>query len=279
MDWRTPCIKPVVLAMLVAGATFGGETGSITAAQAASEVVVAGASGPAGSMAGIAFNLAAASSTWIYGASTADGKVFVMDTANHQTLYSFGAEKGILTPDDVVVASNGDIYYTETLSGFVGRIVLGSSPPATTFTVPVNNPFTNFIPLPNSLALSDDETHLYVGSCFAPPPFPNLIYDINLVTGSVVPVSGPGGQVSLPSCSLNGMKYRNGFLYGAQTVTGDILRVGPVTTPGQALVAPIVAGLLFSSVCGASTGISSIRARWRSTRRAGSTSPTPTPTS
>ena len=178
MDWGRPHITfvashitSVVLITLAAAAAIDVST---AAATLPSEVVAVGTSGPAGSMGGIAFNRAAPSSTWIYGASTADGKVFVMDTVTKQGVYSFGAEKGILTPDDVVVASNGDIYYTDTLSGFAGRIVLGANPPASTVMVPVNNPFTNFIPLPNSLTLSDDETHLYVGSCFAPPPFPNF---------------------------------------------------------------------------------------------------------
>ena len=251
MDWRRH-LEFVVLIMLVAGAIIGvDETGSLAAAQAASEVVVAGTNGPAGSMAGIAFNRAAPSSTWIFGASTADGKVFVMDAATSQTVYSFGFEKGIFTPDDVVVASNGDIYYTNTLAGFAGRIVLGANPPATTVSMPVNNPVTNFIPWANSIALSDDETHLYVGSCFAPPPFLNLIYDIDLTTGQVSPVTGLNGTpVSFPSCSLNGMKYRNGYLYGAQTVTGDILRIGPVDAPSQAVVVPIVAGALSQATCG-----------------------------
>ena len=254
MDWGRPHITfvashitSVVLITLAAAAAIDVST---AAATLPSEVVAVGTSGPAGSMGGIAFNRAAPSSTWIYGASTADGKVFVMDTVTNQGVYSFGAEKGILTPDDVVVASNGDIYYTDTLSGFAGRIVLGANPPASTVMVPVNNPFTNFIPLPNSLTLSDDETHLYVGSCFAPPPFSNFIYDIDLTTGQISLVRGPDGTpVSLPSCSLNGMKFRNGFLYGAQTVTGDILRIGPVNVPSQAVVLPIVAGALGQSVC------------------------------
>src|SRR5262245_20237080 len=101
-----------------------GLVGSITAVLATSPIVVLASCGPAGCMGGIAFNVAAPSSTWIYGASTADGKVFIVDAVTGQTVHSFGAEKGILTPDDVVVAANGDIYYTDTLSGFAGRIVL-----------------------------------------------------------------------------------------------------------------------------------------------------------
>ena len=61
-----------------------------------------------------------------------------------------------------MIASNGDIYYTDTLAGFAGRIVLGPNPPASTVMVPVT---TSLIPLPNSIALSADERHLYVGSC------------------------------------------------------------------------------------------------------------------
>ena len=255
MDLRTLRIRAVGLVIL-AGSAAGNvhDTDALAAAPAARAVVLTGSSGPAGSVGGIALNLAASSSSWLYGVSTVDGKVFIVDTATRQEVYSFGIEKGILTPDDLVIASNGDIYYTDTLAGFAGRIVLGPNPPASTVMVPVTNPVTSFIPLPNSIALSADERHLYVGSCFAPPPFPNLIYDIDLVTGTVSPVRGPAGNpVSLPSCSLNGMRYRNGFLYGAQTVTGDILRVGPVDVPLQAQVAPVVAGQLTLPLCGGST--------------------------
>ena len=211
--------------------------------------VVHGSSGPAGSLGGLALNLVAPSSRWIHSASPTDGRVFIVDATTGREIHAFGAEKGIQVPVNLAVAANGDIYYTDLFAGFVGRIVLGASPPASTVMVPVTNPAAAFIPLPYAIALSDDETHLYVGSCFAPPPIPNLIYDIDLATGTVSPVSGPGGPVGLPRCSFGGMTYRDGFLYGAQSVTGDILRVGPVDVPFQAQVSPVAPGQLTLSQC------------------------------
>ena len=174
--------------------------------------VVHGSSGPAGSLGGLALNLVAPSSRWIHSASPTDGRVLIVDATTGREIHAFGAEKGIQVPVDLAVAANGDIYYTDLFAGFVGRIVLGASPPASTVMVPVTNPAAAFIPLPYAIALSDDETHLYVGSCFAPPPIPNLIYDIDLATGTVSPVSGSGGPVGLPRCSFGGMTYRDGFL-------------------------------------------------------------------
>ena len=197
-----------------------------------SEIIITGSSGPAGSMGGIALNKADASGTQIYGVSTADGKVFILDTTIGQTLNVFGLERGIVTPDDLVVASNGDIYYTDTLGGFVGKIDA-----ATTVMTPLNNLVTQPLFLVNSIALSEDELHLYVGVCFF-QGVPNFIwhFDLSTVPPIVTPLQDGLGQPLTfgASCSLNGMDYRDGYLYGAQTVTGDIFRVGPLNVPGQA---------------------------------------------
>ena len=91
--------------------------------------------------------------------------------------------------------------------------------------------------LVNSIALSDDETHLYAGVCYF-QGVPNLIFDFDLTTSppTVVPLSDANNAPMTfgPSCAMDGMDYRAGYLYGPQIVTGDIFRVGPLDTPGQA---------------------------------------------
>ena len=216
-----------------------GESHTALAQTRISDTVVSGSSGPAGSVGGIALNQADTSGSKVYGVSTTDGQVFVLDTATGQTLGAWGIEKGILTPDDLVVSSNGTIYYTDTLGGFVGRIVpdLDPGPPDNTVMTRLNNPQTQPLFLVNSIALSDDETHLYAGVCFF-EGVPNLIYDFNLTT-SPLTITPLADQNNIPitfgaGCSLNGMDYRAGYLYGPQITTGDIFRVGPLDTPGQA---------------------------------------------
>ena len=215
-----------------------GESHTALAQTRISETVVSGSSGPAGSIGGIALNQADTSGSRVYGVSTTDGQVFVLDTATGQTLSAWGIEKGILTPDDLVVSSNGTIYYTDTLGGFVGRIVPDPdpAPPDNTVMTRLNNPQTQPLFLVNSIALSDDETHLYAGVCFF-EGVPNLIYDFNLTTLPLT-ITPLADQNNIPitfgaGCSLNGMDYRAGYLYGPQIATGDIFRVGPPTRRGR----------------------------------------------
>ena len=211
-------------------------SGTALAQTGISDVVVSGSSGPAGSMGGIALNKADTAGSRLHGVSTTDGKVFVLDTATGQTLSVWGIEKGILTPEDLVVASDGSIYYTDTLGGFVGKIIPDTdpAPPDSTVMIRLN---TAPLFLVNSIALSDDETHLYAGVCYF-QGVPNLIFDFDLTTSppTVVPLSDANNAPITfgASCALDGMDYRAGYLYGPQIVTGDIFRVGPLDTPGLA---------------------------------------------
>lgn len=74
-----------------------GESHTALAQTRISDTVVFGSSGPAGSMGGIALNQTGTSGSRVYGVSTTDGQVFVLDTATGQTLSAWGIEKGILT--------------------------------------------------------------------------------------------------------------------------------------------------------------------------------------
>ena len=75
-----------------------GESHTALAQTRISDIVVSGSSGPVGSMGGIALNQADTSGRRVYGVSTTDGQVFVLDTATGQTLSAWGIEKGINNP-------------------------------------------------------------------------------------------------------------------------------------------------------------------------------------
>lgn len=206
-----------------------------------SQTIIGGTGGPAGAVNGIALN---SDRSRLYGVSTADDRLFVLDAHTGSTLAVFGAANGIFAPDDVVVSSTGDIYMSDTLAGFVVKLPAGAGPftQVVRLPAPPNTPL--FAPLINSIVLSDDETHLYAGVC-SNPQIPNLLYDFNLASNTASVVEGPDHQPLTfgLGCSIGGITYSNGYLYGAQLVDGTIYRVGPFD---QARVSPqahvVVAG-------------------------------------
>lgn len=80
--------------------------------------------------------------------------VFVMDTDTGKILKKY-TDPLITGPDDVTIAKDGSIYFTDIFSGNIGKI----SPTGEVSLV------VNLGPWVNSIRLSPDETKLYVGHC------------------------------------------------------------------------------------------------------------------
>jgi sugar lactone lactonase YvrE len=199
-------------------------------------VIIQGSSGPVGSVNGIDFDQFHPNKKRLFGASTVDSKVFVIDPQNGKTIDEFGPELGLLGPDDVAVGPDGAIFFTDTLGGYVGKI----DPVTRTMTK-----VSGFVPLPlvNSIAFSTAGDHLYAGQCFLPPstppapqlppPFTNGLWEIDQ-TGTVPPrfITDQLG----PFCSVNSFDYKDGHIYGPQIITGQILRVDPATGAFEVVV-------------------------------------------
>ena len=142
-----------LLASLIVGAALA-SLGST--AEAGSNRILKGSSGPAGSVTGIDFNRFVADGK-LYGVSTVDSKIFVLDAATGDTVYVAGPAGLVIGPDDLAVGSDGYVYYTDTLGGFVGRL-----DPATDATVRLAS-----LPLVNSIR--SDRRHAPVRRSVLPP--------------------------------------------------------------------------------------------------------------
>ena len=202
-----------LLASLIVGAALA-SLGST--AEAGSNRILKGSGGPAGSVTGIDFNRFVADGK-LYGVSTVDGKIFVLDAATGDTVYVAGPAGLVIGPDDLAVGSDGYVYYTDTLGGFVGRL-----DPATDATVRLAS-----LPLVNSIRFSTDGTRLFAGQCFLQPPFTNGLYEIDFQHPGAAPqlITDSFGLF----CSLNSFDYHDDHIYGPQVITGQIFRVDPNT--------------------------------------------------
>lgn len=183
------------------------------------DTVIPGTSSPAGSINGIALSKFQADGGKLYCTSTVDSKIFILNSYTGAVLDVFDKTMGLLGPDDLFVDHFGNIYYTDTLGGFVGYI----DTEARTMT-PVTTP--GQYRLINSITMSDDKKHIYAGVCFNELA-PNAFIDIDLWNHTVTSLPLDFGF----GCSVNGIAYQGGYVYGAQSITGFIYRVGPFNQP------------------------------------------------
>lgn len=186
------------------------------------KTIIEGTNGPVGSVNGIDFNKFNANDNKLYGVSTVDGKIFSIHSATGKTIDVFGLTEGVIAPDDIAVGPNGDIYYTDTLTGQIKKI----DPVTRQSTVITSN-----LPLINSIRFSTDGNHLYAGQCFNVGG-QNGLWEIDL--------SGNGNNRLISDtldtspllgslCSLNSFDYKNGFIYGPRIFKGDVVRVNAET--------------------------------------------------
>lgn len=123
-------------------------------------------------------------------------------------------EDGVVFPDDLIVASNGDIYWTNIGAGVVFKTTPGGA------SVPLAE-----VPSANPITLSEDETRLFAAGCYGAPPANNNFVEIDPINGGVINTL----RSDVPGCASNGMSWNDGFLYSPQPFEDRILRIDPDT--------------------------------------------------
>jgi sugar lactone lactonase YvrE len=149
---------------------------------------------------------------WV--ASVFGATITKIDPESGTVLDQLTAEDGVGFPDDVVVATNGDIYWTDIAFG-------------TVFKKPAGDPaFPLFAPgglnSANPLTLSEDETRLFAAGCYGGAPG-NSFVEIDIDTGAFLNTY----RENVPGCASNGMSWFDGFLYSPQPFEDRILRINP----------------------------------------------------
>ena len=140
----------------------------------------------------------------VYAASVIGNEITVHDPRTGKVLDRIGPERGVLGPDDLVIADDGTIYWTELLAGNVGMLR-----PDGTFR-------TQFVaPGVNPITLSDDG-RLFVARDF----LGNGLYELD-------PELVDPPQVIIPDLvGFNGMDFGpDGLLYGPLFFGGAIARI------------------------------------------------------
>jgi sugar lactone lactonase YvrE len=157
-------------------------------------------------------------------ASLAGREIVAMDTRTGRVVDRHGPDAGVQAPDDVTFGPDGSLYWTDLLTGEVGR-----REPDGTVTKQLVAPGMN------PIAFSDDG-RLFVAQAF----FGNGLYELdpNLVAAPTVVIPDSGER----ALGLNGMDFGpDGKLYAPQPFLGRIVRIDVDT----AAVTPIAEGLAF----------------------------------
>lgn len=165
----------------------------------------------------------------ILAASVLGDEITVHDPATGEILDRIGPERGVHGPDDVVVAPDGTIYWTEILAGNVGLLA-----PDGTFRTQALSPGVN------PIALSDDG-RLFVSHDF----IGKGLYELD------PQLLDPATPILPDLENLNGMEFGpDGLLYGPLFFEGSIVRIDvDAAMPGPEVVAEglrVPAGVSFS---------------------------------
>lgn len=120
--------------------------------------------------------------------------VYVMDTATGAILKTYRHPTLLSGPDDVTIAKDGTIYYTDIFSGIVGKI--NTATDEVTLVAQLK-------PWVNSIRLNPDETKLYVGHCIGD----DRMTEIELKTGKIRIVAENVGWPNSSSFGPDGHYY------------------------------------------------------------------------
>jgi sugar lactone lactonase YvrE len=163
----------------------------------------------------------------LYIASVFGGAIHIMDTRTGKILKTLGKEEGVDGPDDVEVAPNGDIYYTDILQGNICRRDINGAVTKQHIATGVN-----------SIAISKDG-RVFVGMAVLGDSLYEV--DCNLKKQPRL-ISGPRGQ-------FNGSDFGpDGRLYTALDLAGKIISTNvdadnPATIELESDIKTVVAGL------------------------------------
>ncbi len=146
----------------------------------------------------------------LYVASVNGQEIVVMNKNNGKIIKRFGPEKGVLGPDDLVFGPDGTLYWTDILTGFVGRMTPDGQQLGYQFVAPGVNP----------IAFSEDG-RLFVALDFLGDGLYEL--DPNLVDPPRAIISCPTGF-----CLgfFNSFDFgADGGLYGPLFALGQVIRM------------------------------------------------------
>lgn len=162
----------------------------------------------AGSTNGISF----APDGTLYVANVFGATITQIDPESGEVLSRLTAADGVFFPDDVFVADDGTIYWTEIAVGLVYKKPVGQ--PAFPL-AEVNSA--------NPLVLTDTN-RLFAAGCYGGPAG-NSFVEIDPVMGGIVnTLFGP-----VDDCASNGLSWNDGFLYSPQPFKDEIWRIDPDT--------------------------------------------------
>src|SRR6056297_2094314 len=157
----------------------------------------------------------------VHVASVGGDEITVHDPKSGRILDRIGPMRGVNGPDDVFITSDGTIYWTEILTGFVGMLK-----PDGTFRR------QEVAPGVNPITMSDDESRLFVNQLFLGQGFWELDPDLE------------DEPVLLNAdLALNSFDFGpDGFLYAPSFFTGEVLKID-VDNPEDPKVVADVGGV------------------------------------
>ena len=115
-------------------------------------------------------------------------------------------------PDDVAVASDGTLYWSDY---FYYSTIFSRKPGGPS--VPLLPPGS--VPFANPVTLSTDETRLFYAQCWNPDPV-NGVYEYNLMTNTTTTLLD-----SIPGCASNAMDFINETLYMPRPFEGRVVKL------------------------------------------------------
>lgn len=139
-------------------------------------------------------------------ASALGREIVRMNPRSGKIINRLGPDQGVDLPDDLAFGFDGSMYWTSPVIGLVSRLT-----PEGTLT---NQPLA---PFANSITFSDDG-RLFVSECLGGSQLfevdPQLEIPPSLITD----------ELGI-ACGLNGMDWRDGYLYGPRWFQGDVVRI------------------------------------------------------
>lgn len=156
----------------------------------------------------------------LYMASVIGGDLDILDPWSGHVLGRLGEDVGVLSPDDVTVASDGTVYWTNIVDGTVGKLSPDGS---------WKSQFVAFGV--NPITLSDDG-RLFVGLAFFGDGLFELDPELTAPPQPVLPEASP-------LLGLNGFDFGpDGMLYAPRMFAGEIVRIDvDAATPVPQVVA------------------------------------------
>ena len=161
----------------------------------------------------------------VYVASVGGDEITVHDTQNGKVLDRLGPESGVRGPDDLFIADDGTIYWTEILTGFVGML----KPDGTFMREFVGQGV-------NPITMSDDG-RLFVGRLF----FGSGLYELDpdFENPAFMPVRRDSPASSL---NINSFDFGpDGDLYAPAQFTGEIVKIDVGADESSAIIVETVA--------------------------------------